>query len=161
MSPKHTVALWALGRIYSEQLPQIALRWLELGLDSLDLRILAGETNPIMSDVGPMFETVLEELEFAVPTFVEAIARLSSETAQKIVDGSVSPFEGACEIESFCVDYDSEFETNFAFIFFNLTDQYREFNDHQRRAYYGEEHCRRVRHELDAKIIAEARKLMV
>ncbi len=73
MNPKQTVALWALNRIYSEQLPQIALQWLELGLDSPTLRILAGERNPIMSEVGPMFEAVLEELEFVVPTPREAI----------------------------------------------------------------------------------------
>ena len=160
MSPKHTIALWALGRIYSGQLPRIALQWLELGLDSPTLRILAGETNPIMSDVGPMFETVLEELNFSVPSSGEAVARLVSEIAQKIVDGSVSPYQGAVDIEQLSYDYAEWEQEDFDGRFEPLTMEYEEFGYEIHRE-WSEEQRQQIKAELDEKIIEEARKLIV
>ena len=159
MDPKNTVALWALGRLYSEQLPQIALQWLELGLDSPTLRILAGETNPIMSDVGPMFETVLEELEFAVPARDDVVTQFLKGVSCRIVAGTVLPYEGACEIERILYDYEDVADEKFSGIFEFLTLEYEEFV-HEIHRKYSEAQRQRIKAELDAKIIEEARKIL-
>ncbi len=83
------------------------------------------------------------------------------EAARKSVDGVVSPLDGAREIESIGLEHDSEFETDFMFKFYDLTDEYMEFSDYQRRVYYGEEHCQRARAELEAEIIIEAHKILI
>ena len=69
-------AYWSLGYLRSEQLPQIASAWMEAGLDSPTMRVLAGESQPIMSEVGPMYAQMLAELNIEVPTQPEAVKQL-------------------------------------------------------------------------------------
>ena len=52
MKTEIAAARWSLGYLRSEEIPQIALVWLESGLDSPTMRVLAGEMNPIMSESG-------------------------------------------------------------------------------------------------------------
>lgn len=95
MSRQTIVALWALGRLRSEQIPEIATDWLANGLDSPSLRRLAGVSAPVMSEVGPLFERALTELRVVTPQKSEALMRLARHYAQQIVDGTVSPYDGA------------------------------------------------------------------
>ena len=90
-----TLALWSLGRLKSEELPVIASTWLAGGLDSPSLRQLAGEASPIMSDVAPLFERSLAELELRAPGKEEALHRLARYYAERIINGTMSPHEGA------------------------------------------------------------------
>ena len=98
MNRSLTLTLWALGRLPSEQLPEVATDWLAKGLDSPSLRQLAGVGSPVMSEVGPLFEKVLAELEVAAPNKEEALMFLDRHYAQQIVEGTVSPYEGAQKI---------------------------------------------------------------
>ena len=93
-----TLSLWALGRLPSEQLPEVATDWLAKGFDSPSLRQLAGVGSPVMSEVGPLFEKVLAELEVTTPKKEEALMFLARDYAQQIVEGTVSPYEGARKI---------------------------------------------------------------
>ncbi len=161
MNPKIIAARWALGQLPSEQLPRIALQWLEAGWDSPTLRILAGETNPIMSEVGPMFNDVLEELNISLPTSTEAVARLVSEVAQQIVDGAVTPYDGASQIYDLHISYAGVSGVDFSCAIGYLAIQYEDFLEFQNRVYYGEEHCQRVREELEAQMQVEVHKLIV
>ena len=161
MNPQVIAARWALGRIYSEQLPQIALQWLEDGFDSPTLRILAGETNPIMSEVGPIFERVLEELNIAVPTSAEYVLHLVREVAQNIVEAKITPYDGASRLYDLHSAYADNSDSNFSGAIGYLSIEYEDFSELYTRNYHGEEHCQRVRDELDAKIIAEARQLII
>lgn len=160
MNPKIIAARWALGQLPSEQLPSIALQWLEAGLDSTTLRILAGETNPIMSEVGPMFDDVLEELNISIPTSTEAVAQLVSEVAQNIVDGEVTPYVGASQIYDLHISYAGDSGVEFSCAIGYLSLEYEDFLEFRNRVYYGEEHCQRVRDELESQMKAEARKLI-
>ncbi len=160
VTPKTAIALWALGRIPSEQLPIIAYQWLEAGWDSPTLRILAGERNSIMSEVGPMFEAVLEELGFVVPALDNVVAYLARESAQKIVDGTVSPYDGACEIEQLAFEYSEAEDGSIASEFAFLTLEYEEFAL-EIHIEYSDEDREQIRAELDARIVEEARKLIV
>lgn len=90
-----TVALWVLRRLPSEQIPQMATNWLAAGLDSPSLRQLAAVSEPVMSDVGPVFERALTELGIVTPKKQEALMYLARHYAQQIVDGTVSPYDGA------------------------------------------------------------------
>ena len=82
----------------SEELPRIGAEWLAEGLDSPSLRELAGTSSPQMSDVGPLFEKVLSELHFVLPKKEEALSLLARHYAQQIIDGVVSPYDGARKI---------------------------------------------------------------
>ena len=161
MNPETAVALWALNRLPSEQLPVVAYQWLEAGLDSPTLRILAGERDPIMSEVGPMFYDVLEELEFAIPTRGEAVALLASEVAQRIVNGTVSPYEGADQIGDLWIQYASIDGVDLSRDIGILAIEYECFLERPGLSFLEKRRCRRARAELDAKIVEEARKLIV
>jgi hypothetical protein len=72
-SPENAIALYVLELLPSSLLPKLAENWLIQELDSPSLRILAGENNPIMSDVGPLFEKSLLELGIPKPEKSEAV----------------------------------------------------------------------------------------
>jgi hypothetical protein len=98
MNRELTLALWSLGRIPSECLPSLACECLADGLDSHALRELGGVSSPIMSDVGPLFERALLELNIITPKKEEALWFLARYHASRIVDGVVTPYEGARRI---------------------------------------------------------------
>ena len=110
-----------------------------------------------MSEVGPMFEQMLEELNISVPSQPQAAARLARHIAQEISDGIKSPYAGAREIWSLSLDCKT---ANIPQIFIGLASEYEDFGDHQHLKYYGDEHCQRVLKEIEARIIEEARKLL-
>ena len=157
METELAAANWNLGYLASEELPRIALAWLSTGLDSPSLRILAGESQPIMSEVGPMFERALQELNIPTPSPAEATMQIARHIAHEIVTGFRTPYAGAKEIwrlSSSCGTVD----TLLAFV--GQASDYEDFNDYQHLKYYGEEHCKKVVKEIEAEIIEEAHKLI-
>jgi hypothetical protein len=98
MNRELTLTFWVLRRLPSEELPRVAAEWLAEGLDSPSLRELAGVSSPQMSDVGPLFESALSELHFSPPKKEEALRFLARHFARQIVDGVISPYEGARKI---------------------------------------------------------------
>ena len=91
-------SFWQLGLLPSEVLPLIAANALEKGFDSPSLRILAGEMEKVASTVGPLFVMALRELGIPLPAPVSAQMAVARFYAGKIVDGSLSPYEGAYRI---------------------------------------------------------------
>jgi hypothetical protein len=89
---------WALGRIPSEVLQQIDADLLEAGRDTPSLRRLAGECRPTFGDIGPLFEQILDELGVAIPDKSHAGLVLAKAYAAQIMDGSLSAYDGACQI---------------------------------------------------------------
>jgi hypothetical protein len=157
METKLAAALWSLNDLGSEQLPGIACGWLENGISSPTLKILAGESQPIMSEVEPMFERVLQELNIDIPTQREATILLSKIIAQEIVDGKKSPYTGAREIWMLSTDCEA---ANVPLIFAGLASEHEDFHDFQNEKYYGKEHCQQVIRDIEHRIIDEARKLL-
>jgi len=72
LTPAEAAAFFKLGELDAPQLREIALAWLDQGFDARDLAVLASEPDPIMSDVGPMFERVLRNLGAASPPMEDA-----------------------------------------------------------------------------------------
>jgi hypothetical protein len=95
---EQAAAFRALGLLPSWALPSIAVRALEHGSDSPGLRLLAGETEPIESTVGPIFARALAELAVSIPDARTALMFVARYYAEKIVDGSISPYKGAAAI---------------------------------------------------------------
>lgn len=98
MNREHALALWTLHRLPSGMLPSLACDWLSDSFDSPALRELAGVLSPTMSEVGPLFERAVKDLDFDLPTKEEALWFLARLHAQQIVDGVVTPYEGARRI---------------------------------------------------------------
>jgi hypothetical protein len=92
------LAYWKLQRLRSEELPQIATDWMGVGMDSPALRELAGIEEPAMSTVGPLFERALRESGMHLPSRDEALMTLARHYAQQIVEGAMTPYEGARKI---------------------------------------------------------------
>ena len=157
MKTKIAAALWSLNYLGSEQLPEIAAAWLEQGLSSPTMNILAGESQPMMSEVGPMFQRVLHELNVNIPSQAEAAGLLSKTIAQEIVDGKKSPNVGAEKIWSLATDWE---DANIPLAFAGLASEHEDFRDYQHQKYYGEEYCKKVLWEIEQQIINDARKLL-
>jgi hypothetical protein len=157
MDTKLAAARWSLGYLSSEDLPQIALVWLQAGLDSPTTRILAADSQPIMSEVGPMFERVLAEHGIQVPTPALATIQLAQHVAHEIIVGIKAPHVGASEIAVLSRDNQ---EANLPLTFAGLASEYEDFDDVQHLKYYGEAKCRKVRQEIETQSVEEARKLL-
>lgn len=151
-------ALWSLNYLGSEQLPEIAAAWLAQGLSSPTMNILAGESQPLMSEVGPMFQRVLHELNVNIPSQAEAAELLSKTIAQEIVDGKKSLNVGAEEIWSLATDWKS---ASIPLVFAGLASEHEDFRDYQHQKYYGEKYCQQVLKDIEQRIVDEARKLLV
>ena len=95
MTPEKAAAFYRVGYLWSERLPQLACDWLAAGSDSPSLRVLAGETSPIMSEVGPLFELTLKELGVSMPTELGALFVVAKSYCKAILNGNMTPYEGA------------------------------------------------------------------
>ncbi len=97
MTPQEAAALHILGHLPSSAIPELAIQWMTEGMDTPTMRIVAGESAPIMSDVAPMLLATLEELSVAIPTPREAMMTLLEIHVRRIASGAVDPYEGmAC-----------------------------------------------------------------
>lgn len=95
MKPAYCAALLVVGRMQSEQLPELAGEWLADGLDSPTLRALAGVESPIMSELAPLFWKAMHEIGVEIPTKDEALILLAKDYAGRIIDGSLTAHAGA------------------------------------------------------------------
>ncbi len=88
-------ARWVLGHITSDQVPGIAVAALLAGFDTPTLRVLAGESSPIMSEVEPQMERAFAELGLESLEREAAGEVIARSWARSIVAGDVTPYEGA------------------------------------------------------------------
>jgi hypothetical protein len=85
----------ALDEQPSEDLPAIATEALVRGLDSQALREAAGTPSADVRDARGHFIDALEELGYSIPGEEEAVWRLVRHTAEQIVQGDITPYDGA------------------------------------------------------------------
>jgi len=94
--PREAAAYWRLGFLSDDDLPEVAVSLLSLGnFDSPSLRRLAGEAAGA-PDLAKLFRRSLAEL--SVEEFSDGPAAadwLIRRMAQKIVDGTLDPYQGA------------------------------------------------------------------
>ena len=125
-------------------MPAIACEALADGFDSPSLTALAGEIEPVMSSIGPLFEAALRELGIPVPTKREAAIRIARSVAVRIVSGELAPYEGARRIwQQVELPLQEAGEVN---VFLDLASEYPDDESGQS--------------EYDTAIIEESRKLV-
>jgi hypothetical protein len=94
------VAAWrmAVGRLASDDLPEIATEALVRGLDSPALRVLAGQARWDVRDSSDLFRVALDELGIELPDADRAQWHLARRTASEIVAGRIRAARGASEL---------------------------------------------------------------
>jgi len=97
-----TQARFLLDRLYPELLVEFACQALEAGFDSPSLRALAGESERTKAITYPLFENALAEMGLDPLDPSEARQVLAKPWAEKILEGMVTPFEGAKAIWQQC-----------------------------------------------------------
>src|SRR5262249_40532348 len=150
-------ARWVLRDLAPEVLPHLAVQALQEGIDAESLAILAGLHRPTAEEAGPLFEAMLRELGVAIPSHDTAVWTVATDVCSTITSGSLSPGKGAKRLATLARELDPMPEPLLEFI--GLESELEDFGDATRIAYYGEEHCARVRHELEQAIIAAAARL--
>jgi hypothetical protein len=109
MNPHHAAAFFQLGWLTSCELVGLAEEWLLDGLDTPTLRILAGESDPQMWEVEPLFRKVMAELRVPFPNQPDATFSALNFLLQEIVDGVVSPRVGMRKVSKLNDQVDARF----------------------------------------------------
>jgi len=126
-------ARWVLEAIPSCELPAAAVQALSDGHDGPSLRQLAGEINPIRSDVSLLVECALVELGAPKLSRRDAALVLASRLAARIVDGSQPPYDGARQIwrlRNDVPELDHEFDP-----FIYWASEFEEASDEERKQF--------------------------
>ena len=100
VEPPGTWRLLAHG-LHGDAVVDWAVRAMELGLDTRELRLVAGFSKPAsLSDVEAPFFLALKQLGFSIPLSETTIRRAyAREIAEAVIDGSMSPLDAANEME--------------------------------------------------------------
>ncbi len=98
VEPRLFQAEWLLGRLAPDALPQLAAGMLAQGRDGPGLRVLAGMSRPDREEARNVVEATFADLGLQPMTRGEAAWTVVKALAQKIIDGEISPYEGAREI---------------------------------------------------------------
>jgi hypothetical protein len=91
-------ARWVLDLIPSDEWPEAAAQALTDGRDGPALRELAGERDPIRSEISRVVERALVELGAPKLSRRDAAMALAKRLAAQIVEGSMEPYDGAKRI---------------------------------------------------------------
>src|SRR5690242_860892 len=97
-------AKWQLNLLRSDDIPELATQILETGLESPALIELAGLISPDRWEVTPLIEEAFSQESLRPISNEAAQWRLAYETAREIVDGRVTPLEGAVTLWSLAND---------------------------------------------------------
>ena len=100
MSFKTHLAEYVLGNVKLSSMPDAAVQALIEGFDSPSLRVLAGESgnNSNLFEIKELLQRTISELGLSLPSENEAAHILIRHWAERIVNGSILPQEGARHI---------------------------------------------------------------
>jgi hypothetical protein len=87
-----------LDRLPPEEIPGIAIAALEEGIENDEFLELAGIDRTTVADVKHVFFDAISKLGIQIPDVREATLCLAKELSEKIIAGSISPYEGARKI---------------------------------------------------------------
>lgn len=98
MSVEVDIAAYAVGRIPADQLPSLAVRWIEQGYGSPALLRLGAAQNLSSPEVRDLFFRAVGELGYAMPSLNSAGMILARHIAEEVLSRSLTPYEGAKRI---------------------------------------------------------------
>ena len=105
LSCENALALWVLGKLPPERIPDLAARALEHGCEAPSVAALAGMQSPTTRDVEDLLAAVLLETRTARPSRPEALKVVVDECARRIVAGGMAPIAGAREFWQLSRDF--------------------------------------------------------
>ena len=154
MDLESAASFWVLSLLSSEDLPAIAVDALEAGVDTPALRILAGERDPDVGELGRLFLKVLEESSLQLPTRPEAFRNAAKYYAERILSGEWAPYRGAHAIWWELCILDDAPESLMMFV--GLASEYEDFEYRTKH----DAEARRIVSEIEAQIVLEAKALL-
>jgi hypothetical protein len=92
------MALWVLGLVGSNRLPEIAANAISRGVESKALVELAGLSMNDTQDASRLFEQASAELGQSSMTKPQALARYATIVSRSILASEITPLEGAKRI---------------------------------------------------------------
>lgn len=95
MEPLEAFSLYKLRKLSSEKIVSLANYWLKNGLYTENIGELSMVINPIMSEVAPIFEKAMRELQIEEPSKFEAANTIIHITLKRIIANEIDPDEGA------------------------------------------------------------------
>lgn len=142
-----------------QEIAAIAEQLIRQGIESNCLADLAAGVYEL--GIKDAIKEVFKELGIDLPTHEEAGFLLAKYYASKIIDGSLSPYEGArkiwMEVE---VNEENKYEFEPLRVFAGLASEYEDFSEEDRLEFYGKEECVNKQAEIDKVIIEEAKILL-
>ena len=154
MNLESAASFWVLRLLCGEDLPAIAVDALEAGVDTPALRILAGERDPDVGELGRLFLNALEESSLQLPTRPEAFRNAAKYYAEQILSGEWAPYRGAHAIWWELCTLDDAPES--LMMFRGLASEYEDFE-------YPAKHdaeAGMILWEIERQIVAEARSIL-
>ena len=97
MELRTLAARYRLGEVWGEDLPDVAVDMLQVGIDSQAIRELAGHQRPTLRDLDGLFERVLCDAGQPLPSVEEAQRVLLSDVLERVIRGETDPGDGAYE----------------------------------------------------------------
>lgn len=91
MNPDEAYARFVLGKLSGDAIVGLANEWLDGGLYSESLGEIYTISKPVMSHVGPLFVSVMNELGIAAPSIGEAGITIAKFVLTRISDGCPNP----------------------------------------------------------------------
>ena len=109
IKPIEAFSLFKVGRLDSHAIVRLANEWLEKSLYTESLGELCTIVNPIMSDIAPLFEKAMLELNLNEPSTKEAADIIIFLVLNKIVEKEIEPDKGASFLYWMRNDLEDEF----------------------------------------------------
>jgi hypothetical protein len=99
------LAEWELGLLAPECVPEPAVAALERGCEANEVAVLAGLNRPLRGEVEAELAGLLRRVGVARPSRAEALKIVVDARARAIVDGALSPADGAHELWRLANDF--------------------------------------------------------
>lgn len=99
-TPEIAAAHYSLDLLSGDDMVDLAVSWLDGGIATYSVTVLAGEVHPSMSTTAPLFKSALNELGIPIPSQVDAANTVLIWYLKCIVSGTVSPVDGMAAIEN-------------------------------------------------------------
>jgi hypothetical protein len=139
-------------------------------VDWIEVEIIAGVNTDFLdellitsdADFKSQIGTVLKALKVEKPSQKSLTIMAAKFTAEKIISGKLSPYDGAKKIW-FEIENDLEDqveESNELSIFAGLASEYEDFFEDAQLEFYGKDKCQVIQCETQRKIIEEAKALL-
>ncbi len=153
-SPQLIQARWVLGKVPSEDMPQLAQAALASGFDGKCTRRIAGLVRPNKADLEPLMDGFLTELGLEKKLSTEQAGWLLARfIAEAITQRRIAPYEGARFIWKSIVNEIWPNQQHPLLVFVGDASEYEDCSSYS-------DDVERTRYEIEESIVNDARNLL-